>query len=79
MCEILALEKSTVSRNLTRLIKNDFLLKNTSRELIITENGKSLLERIIPSWLKAKAEVAERIGQSGQEALDTLITKITTE
>jgi DNA-binding MarR family transcriptional regulator len=76
MCRILALEKSSLSRNLKRLISSDFIFKTSKGELRITEAGKSKLETVIPSWEKAKSEIAIILGTRGQHALDLIINHI---
>lgn len=76
ICQILALEKSSVNRNLARLTKRGLILKHLSKEVEITENGKRLLEQIIPHWEAAKSEVESMIGESGSNDLDELIKKL---
>jgi len=72
----LVLEKSTVSRNLQRLLDNEFLIKESRFEITISNKGKSLLEEIVPEWDKAMAETRDAIGAEGEDALNLLLTNL---
>jgi len=50
LSDILYLEKSTVNRNIERLIKQGFLLQNRFKKIEITKNGVDKVKRIIPVW-----------------------------
>jgi len=73
---IVQLEKSTLSRNLRRLIEQGYLKKNDASKIAITYEGKQLIEKVIPEWQKAMAEIRSYIGQVGEEALSTLLNNL---
>ena len=45
--------------------------------LSLTDKGKSHLERFIPQWAQAMKEIREILAQDGEDALNTLIGKLT--
>lgn len=73
---IVQLEKSSLSRNLKRLIDQGYIQKNDSSKIVITQEGKQLIEQIIPEWQKAMDEIRSYIGQDGEEALSTLLNNL---
>lgn len=73
---IVQLEKSSLSRNLKRLIDQGYIEKNDSSKIVITLNGKKLIEQVIPEWQKAMDEIRSYIGQDGEEALSTLLNNL---
>ncbi len=75
LSDFLVSEKSTISRNINRLIDKGFLTFD-NRYLKTTEKGKELLERIIPSWGKAMKEVNEILGKAGEAALNKIHSKL---
>ncbi len=79
LCVMIALEKSSASRNLQRLLGEKFLSRKADRSLEITNKGKALLERCIPSWEQAKAEVVELLGAEGEQALRGVMMKLRTQ
>ena len=74
--EILQLEKSSLSRNLKRLVDQNYLMKNNSSEIVITQSGKKLVISIIPEWEKAMAEIRSLIGDDGEESLNKVLTNL---
>lgn len=72
----LHLEKSTVSRNMKRLLKAELLIRIDSKQLAATEKGKMLLESLIPAWENAKTEVNERLQTEGQTALNLILNNL---
>jgi len=77
LSEILKLEKSTISRNLKRLLDRKLIRKDKGQIIIITHVGKLLLEQIIPEWEKAKIETKKALKKEGEIALDLLLGKLT--
>ena len=73
--DFLISEKSTINRNIKRLIDKEFISFEKSY-LHTTKSGKQLLERIIPSWDNAMTEVKEIIGKEGEDALNTIHSKL---
>lgn len=65
MADRLALERSSLSRNLTRLEKKDLLRmtrNGRSQTIEITDAGAAKLEEAYPLWREAQEKVEERIG-----------------
>lgn len=72
----LALEKSSVSRNVKRLLTSGLIATQESKELKSTIKGKQLMEKLIPAWENAKKEVDTILGEDGQQALEILKQKL---
>lgn len=77
LADLLFLEKSSLSRNMKRLLDGALIKKINTRQLEMTTKGKTLLEQLIPKWENAMHEVNEILGIDGQTAFNTLYTKIT--
>ncbi|MGB0929366.1 MAG: MarR family winged helix-turn-helix transcriptional regulator [Chitinophagales bacterium] len=77
LSKMLVLEKSSVSRNMKRLLASDYIKRGKARKLEITIEGKTLLEKLIPAWDAAKAEVNEMLGEDGQKAMGIVVNKLT--
>lgn len=79
LSEMLFLEKSTVSRNMQRLLNQEYIERATTmkKAIAITEKGKSFLEIVIPDWEKAMAEIKEQLGTEGENALAILLSNLT--
>lgn len=77
LTETLFLEKSSVSRNIKRLLENNLIEKVGTRNIQMTTKGKSLLEQVVPEWNKAMEEMNALLGDTGQEAFNTLYKSIT--
>ena len=71
------MEKSTVNRNLKRLLDNKLIEKLNIHDLQITTKGKSLLEEVIPHWDNAMQEIREILEEEGELALNTVLEKLT--
>jgi DNA-binding MarR family transcriptional regulator len=71
------MDKSTVNRNLKRLIDNKLIIKLTIHDLQITTQGKSLLEIVIPHWNNAMTEIRELLEEDGEMALNIVLQKLT--
>jgi len=74
--EILFLEKSTVTRNLKRLIEGGFVSKKKDKKIHVTLKGKKLVEKTIPKWEAAMQEAQDKIKKEGKEALHLLLDKL---
>ncbi len=77
LSQIAKLEKSSLSRNLTRLIDKGYLLKLDSSRIKITSAGLDFVNEIIPHWNKAMNEIREILGEEGEQALSLLHQKLT--
>lgn len=71
---LLALERSTVSRNANLLVKKGWVTKSSDYrpEIELTDYGKKIVEKIIPTWERAMDEVIEKIGIDGEELIQKL-------
>ncbi len=74
--EIAKLEKSSLNRNLTRLIEKGFITKKDFPLLQLTHSGKVLVEKIIPEWQKAMTEIKELISEEGLNGINIALEKI---
>ncbi|WP_420603567.1 MarR family winged helix-turn-helix transcriptional regulator [Flagellimonas sp.] len=74
--ELLYLEKSTVNRNLTRLIDKNYISTNSDSFLFTTESGQAFLESIIPHWNNAMTEVRGILGTNGENAINLILSKL---
>jgi len=77
LCRALDLEKSTVSRNVERMVQNgwiDALPGEDGRAIHyrLTRKGKGLLKRALPDWRSAQARASKLLGRAGVQALDDL-------
>ena len=75
----LHLQRSTVTRNLERLVKSGYLAKKGTElrpEIHITAKGKRLVKKIQPAWEEAMEEVKTLLASSGVTALDILDKRI---
>jgi DNA-binding MarR family transcriptional regulator len=76
---MLLLERSTVSRDLKRLIENGYLKRQgavNKLNIEITEKGMGHLEAILPDWEKARSESEIVLGEDGMQALDLVLAKL---
>jgi len=64
----LAMEKSTVSRNLERMRKNGWI-ETTKRGIRVTAAGRELLAALHPAWEKAQADAERLLGEAGIGAI----------
>lgn len=77
LSEIQFMEKSTLNRNLTRLLKEEYVTKDAFPLIQITPKGIDLVERIIPAWDEAMNEIRTILGEDGEAALQLVSNKIT--
>lgn len=77
MSEMVFLEKSSLSRNLTRLIDRKLIHKSGPHQIEITTDGLYFVENIIPIWEKAMNEIREQIGEEGEDSLNAVYTSFT--
>ena len=75
--EMLFMEKSTVNRNITRLIDNQYLSLDSSLFLHTTTKGKLFLEEVLPHWEIAMNEIRHLLGQEGTAAVALITNKLT--
>lgn len=78
LSDFIYLEKSSLNRNLKRLIEKEFLTRKKFPVIKITHEGKLFVEQIIPEWKKAMAEIRIIIGDEGEQSVSILLKKLTT-
>ncbi len=78
IADFMFLEKSTVNRNLKRLVKDGYLESGGTFNFVLTKDGHELLEKIIPHWKNAMKEAEDLMGKQGGNALDILTKKLIT-
>ena len=79
--EVLQLERSTVSRNLSLLMKHGWveavsLNAKGVREVVLTASGRKKFETVMPAWRRAQQEAAELLGAGGVTAVRSLATSV---
>ncbi len=72
--EVLQLERSTLSRNLSLLLKQGWAEAVSSdakgvREVALTRAGRAKIESLLPDWRAAQREAAELLGTAGVRAV----------
>ncbi|MFK7783947.1 MAG: MarR family winged helix-turn-helix transcriptional regulator [Crocinitomicaceae bacterium] len=75
--ELLHLEKSTVNRNIARLLDNEIISSSSSKELALTKKGRDLLNNILPHWRNAMAEIESILEADGVIALNLVTRQLT--
>lgn len=78
--ELLNLEKSSLSRNLIRLIASNFVIKSgrVNRPMIeLTSEGKQKVEELIPAWEKAMNEIHSVLDREDIRAFQKIERSIT--
>lgn len=81
VCEILKLDTSTLSRTVDRMVANGWLEvvpddDARSHPFRLTDQGRQLMERIIPAWEKAQVEASQLLGEDVLRMLDAAILRI---
>jgi len=74
MCQKLNMDKSTLSRNVDRLIEYGWLKliagdNSRSHQLKATEKGKEILKRATKYWKQAQAKTKKVLGKKGSQAV----------
>jgi DNA-binding MarR family transcriptional regulator len=75
ICQALHLEKSTLSRDLTRMRERGWVTEAPSDDgrsslLRVTAHGGKVLQRAIPAWRQAQQQAAALLGEREIAALD---------
>ncbi|MFY8032865.1 MAG: MarR family winged helix-turn-helix transcriptional regulator [Devosia sp.] len=78
LAEICGIERTTLTRNLDRLESLGLVASQASgggngRICGLTEEGRSLLRKMLPVWRRAQAEIRESLGPDG---FDTTISTL---
>jgi DNA-binding MarR family transcriptional regulator len=69
------LKKSTINRNIARLLTKDYLSRQNFPILQLTQKGKEFVQSVIPSWEIAMLEIKEMLTPKGEEALNFILSK----
>ena len=75
---ILALERSTVSRNIKLLEKQNLLIRTSDYrpEIELSTEGNKLVKTLIPLWEQTMDILTEKLGNEGLKYLNALENKI---
>jgi len=76
LCDITKLEKSSINRNLRRLFEGNYLVRERFPIIQLTDNGKALVNQMVPAWEKAMEEIRHLLGEEGESAIDITLTKL---
>ena len=79
LATIAKLEKSSLNRNIKRLIDNNYVSKTAFPLLQITDVGKKMVHTIIPEWEKAMSEIREVIGEDGESSIHKIHQNLTSK
>ncbi|NQY31457.1 MAG: MarR family transcriptional regulator [Flavobacteriaceae bacterium] len=74
LSDFVYLEKSSLNRNLKRLVDKEYLSRNNFPIIEITHQGKIFVEEIIPEWEKAMTEIRAVIGEDGEQSISKVLT-----
>ncbi|MCX8562737.1 MarR family winged helix-turn-helix transcriptional regulator [Mycolicibacterium mucogenicum] len=79
--EVLQLERSTVSRNLSLLMKHGWVEAVSAnakgvREVALTASGRKKIESVMPAWRQAQQDATELLGAGGVKAVRSLATSV---
>lgn len=78
---VLILEKSSVSREVDRLVERGWMRRSTgadgrSQRLALTVQGRVLLDAVLPSWEAAQARVRALLGDAGADLLLSMVDRL---
>jgi DNA-binding MarR family transcriptional regulator len=81
ICEILELDPSTLSRNVDRMVANGWLEilpddDARSHPFRLTDQGRQLMQKIVPAWERAQTEARKLFGEDGLRLLDAAIGRV---
>lgn len=76
--EILGLQRSTVSRNIKLLEKENYVMKSSNYrpDIDLTLKGGELVDNLIPLWNEVMNELVDKLGPSGMETINELEQKL---
>lgn len=77
LSDFIYIEKSTLNRNLRRLLEKEFVTRENFPKIGMTYKGRVFVENIIPEWDKAMNEIRIIIGSDGETAVNTIHEKLT--
>lgn len=77
--KMLCLDRSSVSRNLDKLIKQGWVLKRgtpTRPLVVLSPEGEKKVQELLPKWEKAMDELHELLGEEGMALIGQLEKRI---
>jgi DNA-binding MarR family transcriptional regulator len=79
--DVLQLERSTVSRNLTLLLNHGWVEALSSdakgvREVALTRAGRAKIESVMPEWRRAQRQAAQLLGTTGVKAVHRIASSM---
>lgn len=74
--DFLYLEKSSVNRNIRRLLAKMYLAEDELPTVAITELGLSFVNDAVPAWRAAMDEIKEQLNNDGLDAIDNVLAKL---
>jgi DNA-binding MarR family transcriptional regulator len=77
IASVLSLEKSTVTRDVERMVRNGWLEKVPGQDarsyrLRLSTAGRRMLEKALPAWRRAQAQTERLLGSAGSATLGGL-------
>lgn len=81
LAKILAMDESTLSRNVERMCAKGWLRlerddDRRSHWIKVTEKGMALLRKAYPAWQKAQDKVSRRLGPDGVAGLEAALRNL---
>jgi DNA-binding MarR family transcriptional regulator len=81
LSQVLMLEKSSVSREVDRLVERKWMTRSSradgrSQLLELTVQGRRLIDAALPSWEEAQARVRALLGDAGAEQLLSMAERL---
>jgi DNA-binding MarR family transcriptional regulator len=81
LCDILLVDKSTLSRNVDRMEKRGWVTREEcadarSHRLLLSEKGQRVLEEAVPRWRKAQSEAEALLGKGGMDAVNRVTRRL---
>ncbi|WP_189358515.1 MarR family winged helix-turn-helix transcriptional regulator [Algibacter mikhailovii] len=76
--QLLSLERSTVSRNISMLYKKGYLLKSDAYRphISLSPEGAALVTKLVPVWEDIMSNLYDKLGESGLAYLKEIELKI---
>jgi len=76
--DFLVLERSTISRNVNLLVKQDLVKRTTDYQpkVALTKKGMTLVNELVPVWEKVMEDLIETIGIENFESIKELEKKL---
>ena len=74
MADLLGLDRTTLTRNIRPLIRRGLIAVRSGNDkrrriLVLTEDGREVLEMALPQWREIQNQISKILGQENKEAL----------